>query len=157
MHEEKDFKELLTLFNKHKVKYTVVGAFAVAFHAIPRYTKDLDVFVEPNTHNAERILHALKDFGFESIKLTIKDFEKPGKTVQLGYEPVRIDLITSIDGCTFEEVWKNRQKGKYGGEIVFFIGLEELIKNKHASNRPQDRIDLEKIKKINQKKSLRKR
>lgn len=140
---EKDYEELLKLFNKHKVKYCVVGAFAVAFYAIPRYTKDMDIFVAPAKDNANRILNALNEFGFGSLELSANDFSKEGKIIQLGYEPVRIDIVTSIEGCTFKQVWGNREKGKYGKENVHFIGLDDLIKNKQVSKRKQDKADLE--------------
>lgn len=143
MRVEKDFEELLKLFKKHKVRYCVVGAFAVGFHAMPRYTKDIDFFVEPSDENAENILNALKEFGFEGLKLDVKDLSREGMIVQLGYEPVRIDLITSIGGCKFEEAWKNKEKGTYGKSEVFFIGLNELIKSKSATGRSQDKADME--------------
>lgn len=151
---ERDFEELLRLFNKHKVKYCIVGAFAVALYAIPRYTKDMDIFVEPSNENAKKILNALNEFGFETLKLSIDDFSHKGRIVQLGYEPVRVDIITSIDGCTFEEVWKNKIINNYGKERVYFIGLNELIKNKRALKRKQDEVDLEILLAI--KKRLRK-
>lgn len=140
---EKDFRELLRLLNKHNVKYCIVGAYAVAFYAIPRYTKDMDILVEPSKENALKVLRALKDFGFVDIGLTADDFNKEGRIIQLGYEPVRIDIVTSIDGCSFNEVWENKVTGKYGDEDVYFIGLEELIKNKSVAKRKQDEIDLE--------------
>lgn len=140
---EKDFKELLRLLNKHNVKYCIVGAYAVAFYAVPRYTKDMDILVEPSKKNALKVLNALKDFGFADIGLTADDFNKEGRIIQLGYEPVRIDLVTSIDGCSFNKVWENKVKGKYGDEDVYFISLEELIKNKSTTKRKQDEIDLE--------------
>lgn len=140
---EKDYEELLRLFNKHKVKYCIVGAFAVAFYAKPRYTKDMDIMIEPSVENAERIINALNEFGFRSLELSNEDFSKEGKIIQLGYEPVRVDILTSIEGCDFEEVWKNKIKGRYGKEWVYFIGLDELIKNKRISKRKQDKVDLE--------------
>ena len=140
---EKDYEELLSLFNKHKVKYCIVGAFAIAFYAVPRYTKDMDLFAEPSVLNARRILKALTEFGFGALKLSIEDFSRDGKIIQLGYEPVRIDIVTSIEGCTFKQVWGNRGKGKYGKENVHFIGLDDLIKNKQVSKRKQDKADLE--------------
>ena len=143
MKVEKDYEDLLRLFNKHKVKYCIVGAFAVAFHAKPRYTKDIDIFVSAMIENGQKIVEALEDFGFERVGLKGEDFSKPGQIIQLGYEPVRIDIVTSIDGCTFEEVWKKREQGIYGKEKVSFIGLNELIKNKKAAKRKQDEIDLD--------------
>lgn len=144
---EKDYEDLLRLFNRHKVKYCIVGAYAVAFHSVPRYTKDMDIFIETSAENAKRIILAIKDFGFRSLRLTEKDFLRAGRTIQLGYEPVRVDLVTSIDGCRFEEVWKHRARGSYGKTKVFFIHLKDLIKNKKASHRKQDLADLLLLKK----------
>ncbi|MBU0572876.1 MAG: nucleotidyl transferase AbiEii/AbiGii toxin family protein [Candidatus Margulisbacteria bacterium] len=143
---ERDYEELLKLFNKNKVKYCIVGAFALAFYSIPRYTKDIDLLVEPSPANAKKILKALNEFGFGSLKLKVEDFSLTGKVIQLGYEPLRIDLLTSIDGCSFDKVWKHRKKGTYGKVRVNFIGISELKKNKKATGRPQDIIDLKKIK-----------
>lgn len=143
MKVEKDYEELLRLFNRNKVRYCIIGAYAVAFYAKPRYTKDLDLLVEPDIENSKRIVKALKEFGFESLKLSEKDFSQKGKIIQLGYEPVRIDIITSIQGCSFKQVWKNRTSGIYGKEKVFFIGINELIKNKKISKRKQDKVDLD--------------
>jgi hypothetical protein len=140
---EKDYEELLKLFNKYKVKYCIIGAYAVAFYAVPRYTKDIGVFIEAAPRNAKKIVKAINEFGFSSLNLKEKDFSEPGKTIQLGYEPLRIDFVTGIDGCTFEQVWKNRKKGIYGKEIVSFISLKDLIKNKKSSKRKQDDADLE--------------
>ncbi len=139
---EKDYEELLGLLNKHNVKYCVVGAFAVAFYAVPRYTKDLDILIEPTIANAENIIKALKKFGFGSLKLSSKDFVKKGTIIQLGYEPVRIDLLTAIEGVSFDKVWKNKKKGFYGHEEVHFIGLDDLIKNKQALKQDKDKMDL---------------
>lgn len=143
MKVEKDYEELLRLLNKNKVKYCIVGAYAVAFHAKPRYTKDMDILVEPDIENGKKILKALKEFGFEELNLKEDDFTQKGIIIQLGYEPVRVDIVTSIEGCTFEEVWRGKVEGCYGKEKVFFIGLNELIKNKRKSKRKQDEIDLE--------------
>lgn len=146
MRVEKDFLDLLKLFNKHKVKYCIVGAFAVGFHAIPRYTKDMDILVEPGFENGKRIIEALDEFGFGSLRLTEEDFAKTGQIIQLGYEPVRVDLITSISGCNFSNAWKHKCAGKYGDEKVFFIGLKELIKSKSKTGRKHDEADLEVLK-----------
>lgn len=144
---QKDYEELLKLFNKHKVAYCIVGAYAVAFHARPRFTKDLDILAESDLENGKKIIKALKEFGFQSRDLSAEDFSKEGKIIQLGYEPVRVDIVTSIDGCTFEEIWKNRKAGFYGKQKVFFIGIKELIKNKKVTGRRQDEADLEVLKK----------
>lgn len=143
MRIEKDFEELLELFNKNDVRYCIVGAYAVAFHARPRYTKDMDILVEPEVTNAQKVVKSLNEFGFKSLGLTDDDFSRKGMIIQLGYEPVRVDIITSIEGCDFVEVWKNKKSGMYGSEKVFFIGKDELIKNKRISSRKQDKIDLD--------------
>ncbi len=143
MRKEKDYEDLLRLLNYHKVKYCIVGAYAVAFHKRPRYTKDIDILVEPSVENAKKIIQVLIDFGFESLKLTEDDFSKNGNIIQLGYEPVRVDFLTSITGVSFRDVWKNKLRGTYGKEDVFFIGKKELIKNKQQTGRKQDLIDLD--------------
>lgn len=142
MKVEKDFEELLKLFNRYKVKYCIIGAFAVGFYGYPRYTKDIDIFVGPSLKNGQRIIKALAAFGFGSLKLTPEDFSKEENIIQLGYEPVRVDLVTSVKGTDFNQVWEHRRAGKYGEQKVFYIGLQELIKNKKTANRQQDRLDL---------------
>jgi hypothetical protein len=138
----KDFEELFTLLATHGVRAVIVGAHAVAFHAKPRYTKDLDVLVEPDAGNAARLVGALEDFGFAGLGISPADFSRPGMILQLGHPPNRIDLMTSIDGVTFDEVWTGRERGSYGAIPVDFIGRAELIRNKRASGRPQDLADL---------------
>ncbi len=142
MKVEKDYEDLLKLFNKHKVKYCIVGAFAVAFYARPRYTKDMDILIEPSQINSNKIIKALNDFGFGSLELKPDDFMKEKRIIQLGYEPVRIDIITSLAGCSFDKVWKHKKVGRYGHTKVYFIGINELIENKKKSSRRQDKIDL---------------
>ncbi len=142
MKVEKDYEELLRLFNKNKVKYCIIGAYAVAFYAVPKYTKDMDFLIEPDAENAKRIIKSLKEFGFEFPELTEKDFTREDMILQLGYEQVRVDILTSIEGCKFKDVWENKTYGKYGKEKAYFIGVNELIKNKEASKRKQDEADL---------------
>ena len=120
----------------------MVGAHAVAFHAKPRFTKDFDLFVEPSDDNAERLVRALADFGFGNIGLTPDDFAAAGRIVQLGVAPSRIDIATAIDGLTFEQAWQGRVAGTYGSEPVWYIGRQDLIRNKTAAGRPQDLADL---------------
>jgi len=143
MKVEKDYEDLLKLFNKNKVRYCVIGAYAVAFYGRPRYTKDIDILVDPDIKNAEKIVSVLNEFGFKNCGLTIKDFTKKGRIVQLGYEPIRVDIITSIKGVDFKDIWKHKIKDLYGKEKIFFIGLKDLIKIKKISNRIQDLADLE--------------
>ena len=152
MRVEKDFEELLGLFRKNKVKYCIVGAYALALYAKPRYTKDMDILVEPTLENGEKIIHALSDFGFGDIGLTAEDFTEEKEFIQLGQAPIRIDLITSLEGVSFKEIWENRREEYYGKEKVFVIGLKELIKTKKASNRPQDKLDLKVLDKFSNRK-----
>ncbi|MBW1893163.1 MAG: nucleotidyltransferase [Deltaproteobacteria bacterium] len=143
MEVQKDFKELLELFNAHKVKYLIVGGYALAYHGAPRYTGDIDVFVKPDKENALCILKALNEFGFGSAGLKEEDFKSPNKVVQLGYPPVRIDIITSISGVSWDEAFREREKGKYGEITVHYIGRDHYILNKRASGRRKDLADLE--------------
>ena len=143
MEVQKDFKELLELFNEHKVKYLIVGGYALAHHGVPRYTGDMDIFVKPDKENALRILRALNDFGFGSVGLKEADFRNSNKVVQLGYPPVRIDIITSISGLAWDDAHKGRVKGKYGDVQVSYIGRDHFILNKRASGRKKDIADLE--------------
>lgn len=142
METQKDFEELLELLNRNKVKYCVVGAYAVAFYSRPRYTKDMDIVVEATKENARRIVKTLADFGFESLKLKEQDFMEEGKIIQLGHEPIRVDLLTSIGGISFKQIWAHRVVGKYGRQKAFFIGLDELIKSKKHAGRKQDDVDI---------------
>lgn len=143
MRIEKDYEEFLSLLNKHNVKYCIIGAFAVAFYAKPRYTKDIDILIEPSKENARNILNVLMEFGFGDLSVSIDDLTCEGNILQLGYEPVRIDLLNKLEGLDFQDVWKNKVTGDYGSERVYFIGLEELIKNKRTAGRSSDRMDIE--------------
>ncbi|MGB6362807.1 MAG: hypothetical protein WBG64_09085 [Thermoanaerobaculia bacterium] len=129
--------------NSRNVKAVIVGGHALAFHAKPRFTKDINILVEPSPDNAGRLMQALDDFGFGDVGLTEGDFSAPGAIVQLGVAPNRIDLITAIDGATFSEAWQGRVKGRFGPQEVFYLGKAELIQNKRASGRTQDLADLE--------------
>jgi hypothetical protein len=140
---EKDYEEFLELLNKHNVRYCVVGAFALAFHARPRYTKDMDILIEPTPDNANKLLSALDEFGFGSLNLAVEDFSNRGNIIQLGYEPVSIDILTLIKGLKFADIWESRIQGPYGKQTVNFIDRQNLIRSKKVSNRAQDKADLE--------------
>ncbi|ETW95055.1 MAG: hypothetical protein ETSY2_48695 [Candidatus Entotheonella gemina] len=143
METQPDFKELLALFSAHQVEHLIVGGYALAFHGAPRFTGDLDILVKPDATNAQRILNALKAFGFTSMGLTQDDFESPDQVVQLGVPPVRIDLITSLTGVSWDEAWAGRTTGNYGDIPVDYIGREQFIANKRAIGRTKDLADLE--------------
>lgn len=143
MEVQSDFRDLLKLFNEHKVEYIIIGAYALAFHGAPRYTGDIDILVKPDARNAQRVMAALDEFGFGSVGLKAEDFESPNKIVQLGVPPVRMDIITSITGFSWEEASSGRVQGKYGSLPVYFIGRTQFISNKRALGRKKDLADLE--------------
>jgi hypothetical protein len=141
----RDFKELFESFNANEVEYVIVGGYALAHHGTPRYTRDIDLYVNPTPANAKRIMAALDQFGFGNIGPKQEDFQQPGQMIQLGYPPVRVDLITSIAGVTWEQAAEGRSRGEYGGEPVSFLGRQDLIASKRAAGRPQDLVDAEKL------------
>jgi hypothetical protein len=143
MEIQKDFKELLELFNAHKVEYLVVGGYALAFHGAPRFTGDIDLLVKPDSENAKRILKAIVEFGFGSLDLTEADFTSPQNVIQLGMPPVRIDIMTSITGVSWEKAIAGKVPGSYGDTTIHFISREDLIANKRALGRKKDLADLE--------------
>jgi hypothetical protein len=139
----RDFSELLALFNAHHVDYLIVGAHALAYHGAPRYTGDLDILVRPDPENAGRILRALDEFGFGSLGLTVDDFTIPGNVIQLGRAPVRVDIVTSITGVSWDQAVAGRVEDRYGDLNVRYLGKKELIQNKRALGRKKDLADLE--------------
>jgi hypothetical protein len=141
----KDFKEFLELLNENKVKYLVVGGYAVAFHGHPRYTKDIDVWIELSPDNANNILNALKEFGFGSLGLKPDDFLESDQIIQLGYPPNRIDILTSLKDLKFEDCYKTKVEVEIQGLHIDFIDIENLKKNKRATGRPQDLADAENL------------
>jgi len=141
----KDFKEFIELLNKHEVKYLVVGGYAVAFHGHPRYTKDLDVWIWLEEHNAQKIIDVLIDFGFASLQFNREDFLNPKNIIQLGQPPNRIDILTELSGVNFEECYEKRKAITINDLEVNFIDLDNLKKNKKASGRFQDLADLENL------------
>ena len=143
MEVKKDFRDLLALFNEHKVEYLVAGSYALAFHGAPRYTGDIDLYVRPSPDNADRILRALADFGFRFENLTSADFQAPERVIQLGVPPIRVDLITSLTGVTWEEAYAGRAAGRYGDVSVLYLGRPQLVANKRATGRKKDVADLE--------------
>lgn len=140
-----DFKELFEFFNAQSVEYVVVGGYALAHHGAVRATKDIDLYVRPTKANAERIVAALDAFGFSAIGLKAQDFERPEQIIQIGRPPVRVDIITSIEGVTWEQADAGKSQGDYGGEPVPFLGRAEFIANKKAVGRLQDLADVERL------------
>ncbi|MBN1787056.1 MAG: nucleotidyl transferase AbiEii/AbiGii toxin family protein [Sedimentisphaerales bacterium] len=143
MEIQKDFKELLELFNAHRVEYIIVGGYALAFHGAPRFTGDIDLLVNPDNENARRIIAALKDFGFGSLDLGESDFTTLGNVIQLGVPPIRIDIMTSLTGIDWKSAQGGSVAGDYGGLAVRFLGKKEYVANKKAIGRKKDLADLE--------------
>jgi hypothetical protein len=141
----KDFKELLELLNAHKVEYLIVGAYALAFYGAPRFTGDLDILVKPDKDNAQKVLDVLVEFGFGSLKLSVEDFSQPDTVIQLGFPPLRIDILTALTGVTWEQIEAGKTTGKLDVAPVFFIGKKEFIQNKRTLGRKKDLADIEAI------------
>jgi hypothetical protein len=139
----RDFRDLLAEFNVQGVEYLVVGAHALAAHGHVRATKDLDMWVRPDVDNAKRVLKALTEFGAPLHDLTEADLANPGTVFQLGLPPLRIDVITAIDGVSFDEAWPARLLTKFGDEPTAVLSREHLIRNKRAAGRAQDLADVE--------------
>ncbi len=145
-----DFKELLKIFKKYKIRYLIVGGYAVMKYSEPRFTKDLDLFISTDQDNANGMYLALKEFGAPLENLTSDDFTHKGYFYQMGRPPLRIDIMMSIPGVDFNEAWANREIVELDDLNLFFISRSDLIRAKEASGRPQDKIDVEKLKEAEQ-------
>jgi hypothetical protein len=138
-----DLREFIESLNSHGVEFVIVGGFALAFHGHPRYTGDLDILVHASRENAERVYRAITEFGFPAGGLSASDFLERDQIIQLGRPPHRIDILTSLSGVEFAEVWASRILAHLDRLPVAFISRECLIRNKKATNRAQDRADVE--------------
>jgi hypothetical protein len=144
-----DFLELLSSLRDADVKFLVIGAYAVGIHGRPRATKDLDVWIEASAENAPRVMQALRVFGAPMGDLTAADFEQVGTGFKMGTPPRRIDVLTQIEGITFDAAWPNRVEADFGGGDRYpVIGLADLITNKRAAGRPQDLADVAVLERI---------
>lgn len=140
-----DFRDMLSALNSAGVEYLVVGAFAVGLHGLTRATKDIDLWVRPSAENADRIWEALIQFGAPLRKIGPEDFMKPDTIVQIGVAPLRIDLLSSIEGLDFEKAWAGRIETHLLGEPVSVLNLKDLLTSKRTSGRPQDLIDADRL------------
>jgi len=145
MELNQDFKEFIQLLNEKQVEYLVVGGYAVAFHGYPRYTGDIDIWVAISKENAEKVMQVLKDFGFGSLGISEEDFLKQDLVIQLGYEPIRIDILTSLTALSFAECYDFAVLANLDDLLVKFINLENLKKNKLATGRQKDLGDVENL------------
>ncbi|QEC45858.1 nucleotidyltransferase family protein [Pseudobacter ginsenosidimutans] len=151
-----DFEEFVALLNKHGVQYMVVGGYALAFHGKPRHTGDLDIWIGISKKNADKMLDVLKEFGLSAQGFTKDDFLKEGYMTQIGYPPLRIDILNSIDGVDFKDAYKNKEEVDLDGLIITYIGLQDFIKNKEASGRLQDINDIASLQKKGKSKNGKK-
>ncbi len=140
-----DFKELLQIFSDERVRYLIIGGYAVIKHAEPRYTKDLDLWVSPDAENAERVYRALIKFGAPITELKPEDFTQAGYFFTMGLAPSRIDVFFDLSKLDFEECWQRRVEAQIGETEIYFISREDLIVNKEAVGRLQDLADAEKL------------
>jgi hypothetical protein len=142
----KDYREFIELLNFHKVKYLIVGGYAVTVHGYPRYTNDIDIWLWIDNENAKKIINVLNDFGFGALGLKDEHFLSPDRIIQLGYAPNRIDLLTGVSGIEFKDCYPNKKSYDIEGLTIDFIDIDNLRKNKKASGRHKDLDDLENLK-----------
>ena len=138
-------EEFFELLNRNKVRYLIVGGYAVAIHSRPRFTNDIDIWIDVGELNAGRVLKVLEDFGFAGMGISLDDLLKPDQVIQLGYAPLRIDLLTSVLNVTFADAWERKVEAGYGGETVYYIGKEDLITSKKGTGRKRDQKDLDEL------------
>ncbi len=139
----RDLSEFIKSLNLNNVEYVVVGGYAQAYHGRPRFTGDIDILIRSSVENAARLRSALNLFGFSGVGLQEEDFTREEQVIQLGVAPNRIDILTSLTGCNFEDVWTTRIPAMISDLPVNFISKEQYIRNKRAVGRPQDLADLE--------------
>ena len=147
IHLPQDFKELLQLLNSKRIEYLVVGGYAVAVHGYPRATGDMDIWIGMSRNNANKTVEALKEFGFNVPGLREELFLEKGNNIRMGNPPLRIEILTSIDGVVFTDCYENKKVVTIDNIEINFISFEDLKKNKKASARYQDLADLENLEK----------
>ena len=140
-----DYRDLFKVLNAHKVRYLIIGAYAVAFYTEPRYTKDLDLWVNNDVKNTQRLYKALIDFGAPLKDVSVENFTDEKMIYQIGVAPIRIDILMGAAGIKFENAWKNRKRTHYGGVPINILGIKELIYSKKKIKREQDVLDVKKL------------
>jgi hypothetical protein len=143
-----DFKDLLRSLNAFEVRYLVAGGYAVIHHSQPRYTKDLDVWLEPTAENAVKLMKAFRDFGIPLVGVNEADFAEAGTQFSLGVPPCEIDFLTTIPGLDFALAWQNRVTSQEDGFPILYLGVEDLITAKKTAGRAQDLADLEELRRV---------
>ena len=142
-----DFRDMLSCLKDEEVEFLIVGAYALAAHGLPRATGDIDIWVRSTPDNAERVIRALKQFGAPPSGLSAEDFTSPDVVLQVGIEPCRIDLMTSIDGVGFDEAWGSKVSAVVGDMELYVLSKFDLLKNKLAAGRDKDQSDIAWLKK----------
>lgn len=140
-----DFRDLLRSLHECEVRYLVAGGYAVIHHSQPRYTKDIDIWLEPSAENARKLMRAFLKFGIPMIGVTEADFASPGTQFNLGVPPCAVDLLTTIPGLEFEAAWPNRVISEENDFPIYYLGKADLIKAKKKAGRPQDLADLDEL------------
>jgi len=140
-----DFRDRFHELNVVEARYLVVGAYAVIHHTEPRFTKDLDIWVEPTVTNAARVWQALTEFGAPLDNVTPRDLSDRSLVYQIGIAPNRIDIIMDVAGAKFATAWQNRVPSEYGDEPINIMGLDDLIRAKRAAGRARDKLDLRRL------------
>lgn len=149
----RDYEEFIESLNRIGARYLIVGAHAVAFHARPRATKDLDLFIEPTRENAERVLEAIRNFLGTDLGIQVADLSTPGRIVQLGVAPTRIDLLSRLAGVhDFDFAWERRIDANFSDVAAHYLSLDELIQAKTSAGRDQDKADLRALRRARKKK-----
>ncbi|MBI5149515.1 MAG: nucleotidyltransferase [Candidatus Omnitrophica bacterium] len=146
MNVHSDYEDLFKVLNAYDIKYLLIGAYAVMYYAQPRYTKDIDVWIIPELNDVQKIYNALKEFGAPLKRIKPEDFNDNTMIFQIGIAPVRIDIMTDLPGVSAKFAWRNKKRIRYGKTPVYVLGKEELVVAKKKAGRPQDGIDLEKLK-----------
>ncbi|MEO5910040.1 MAG: nucleotidyltransferase [Pelobium sp.] len=149
---EQDFIDFVQLMNQHEVKYLIVGAHALSFHGRPRHTGDLDIWIKPDLANASKMISVIQDFGFGSLGLSEADFLLENYVTQLGYPPLRIDILNAISGVNFDEAYLEKVETEVDDLKIVFISINDFIKNKQATGRAKDLGDIESLTKKNKTK-----
>lgn len=142
-----DYREFLELLSAHKVEYLVVGSFAMAFHGHPRFTGDIDFWIKNSEQNAEKVFNAIMDFGYPPGDISIEDLTSIDLIFQMGYPPVRIDVLTSVEALNFDECFNRKDIIDIDGVVITFLNIKDLMINKEAVGRKKDLADLEELKK----------
>jgi hypothetical protein len=145
MHIHADFEDFLKFLNGEQVRFVIVGGYAVAFHGYARATSDMDLFFEATAKNIKGIRRALRRFGIPTTDQQVREFTDPEAIIRMGVPPVRLELINSISGISFKDVWRHKVQGTYGETPVFYMSLPDLLKNKKASGRPKDLADFDEL------------